>query len=423
MAELSRAQIRGIIAKAPRGSTPEGVIAALRREGHTFEGDGSTAAAGSGAQSAAPIGAPAPVDLRTRVLAGLPAAGALAGGTLGIELGPLGIAGGAAAGGATGRFLEQQGRRALGYKPSEGMIGQLAGIPAQGPVGETVDLATEAGLGALAEAPAMLLARSAGPLMRAAVPETRAAVREGMMRTAAGRKPLATTAETLLERKIPASRIALREARRASGKELHQLLKGAKEAGVTFDPGEFARGAIDVMEDVGGYPLGREARKKAFELTEKFLGDHPDVLDPVALKSLKQEFQKLAQRAYAAEKKGGGLVGLEDRFNDAIAKQARKALESIAGVARREQATQSLVRAERGVQEAGLRGPLRPFGAFGGGMNLPVLSAFGVPREAISRAALLAASPAASSTLRTIPRLLDVLIREGLISPEELKQP
>lgn len=151
MAALSQSDVRAIVAKAPPGTSPEGIIAALREQGHTLAGYGS---------AAAPVPSPGAhtPDWRANALAMLPAAGATAGGVLGglagLPEGGVGAIPGAVIGGglgaASGRVLENAGRKMMGLAANQGMVERMgAHLPPA--LSEPVDTAEQALMGGLGE--------------------------------------------------------------------------------------------------------------------------------------------------------------------------------------------------------------------------------------------------------------------------------
>src|SRR6266850_6371889 len=95
MAYLSRDQVRQIIAKAPPGTSPAGIVAGLRASGHQLEGYDS------GPQLMA---TPSPYQrLKNRAVASLPTIGGLSGGLIGSVGGPALAIAGAGLGGTIGK--------------------------------------------------------------------------------------------------------------------------------------------------------------------------------------------------------------------------------------------------------------------------------------------------------------------------------
>lgn len=111
MAYLTKEQVRQIIAKRPPGTTPEGIVSALR-ETHRLEGYDSLAAASSGPGELRVTPSMGQMALNQGV-AQLPTIMGITGGLLGAPMGPAGSVGMAALGGIIGN----RGRAFLTHQP------------------------------------------------------------------------------------------------------------------------------------------------------------------------------------------------------------------------------------------------------------------------------------------------------------------
>ena len=114
MADLSKQQVRDIIAKAPEGTNPAGIIAELRNQGHKLEG-----------YEEAPYQAhrvSAHARLRPQKSSGVGATvGGMVGGMAGTPGGYAGRVGGATLGGTAGEAIEQGGPQLFGPTPGLAM--------------------------------------------------------------------------------------------------------------------------------------------------------------------------------------------------------------------------------------------------------------------------------------------------------------
>jgi hypothetical protein len=101
MDTLTKDQVRQILANAPPGTSPEGIIAALR-ETHQLEGYGTQPTLNAPGSQASPYAPSQNIDLPGQ----LPALGGMVGSAIGAPLGPPGMLWGAGLGGAVGRAGE-----------------------------------------------------------------------------------------------------------------------------------------------------------------------------------------------------------------------------------------------------------------------------------------------------------------------------
>jgi hypothetical protein len=376
MATLTKEQVRQIIANAPAGTSPEGIVAALR-ETHQLEGYDSASpmpglqAPGSQASLYSPSQS---IDFSGLI----PAAGGAVGGTAGFFLGgPPGAYQGAVLGGAGGEGIRQA---VLKQKPSlrrmahEGAVQGLFEIGGQG---------LSAG------------ARVAGK-----------SVMKGALRASKSlQSSFPDPTETVMSNRLMANAKGAAKAtalREGSSQKLMDLLNSSNSAGKTFRTADVTRDVRAMLRDPV-LPSGEKAR--IMGQLKGFLQDQGKKIDPPLLKEIKQFYQNRAATVYRAAKTGAPTVAQENRaaFSAAIAKGAKNQLETIPGVAGREAQTQSLIGAERAVTDASMRPPpslnvLHP-GTY------PLLRSLSGP-GAQSRLALFLTHPAIQELLHQSPRAL-----------------
>lgn len=459
MADLSAAQVRDIIAKAPRGTSPEGIVAALRAQGHTLEGFAEPASVGPGRTGAEMTELTPQKRLRAlgaRGLALLPPAlgfaggvtGGAGGGAAGLPAGPVGALLGATAGGTRGaaygtgmgRALEKIGQRAIGYTPDET------------PLQAALDIGGHALMGGAEQGVGNLLGKgigmAAGPLMEKAL-----RTRPLSPGPSSSPRALRRAAGTMLRHELPVGTVtpggrlgseqALGKAK-VSGKHLNRLLKEADASGITISAEEIAHPILELIDDISKQPRSTADTRAVLKMMDEFLTEHPGPMKPSDVKILKRKAQELALPIIKRRKVRPGisdpLAALSGRFDDAIATGARDALENMkapakAGgrdfggeVARREAKTSrlldligpggALTRAEGATSRANFSpfGPLRPLGAMTPNVTLS--------RPVVSRMALGAQGAGRSAGVRQSPRILDALLRELLFSePQQAAQP
>ena len=418
MARLTKQQVVNIIGRAPAGTSPEGVVASLREQGHELEGYGATAPAAR---------QPAGVDWRRRALATLPVIGGGVGGGLGAAAGATaggigaipGAAAGAGLGGASG-------------KVAENLLLQAVGLDRPKPIGQTMrETAAEGlmqgGLQLAGGAAAGQAARWGRPLMEAAVGAPRGLRRE-----------FPKLAETIFRERIPVGKeaAAIASARRSqSAGEAAKLIRNATKAGVRLNIEEIALPAIQLEEAAIGRPLSwinRQAvvnrvmeRMKELVGRERFVTQVKlgKVISPERAQHAKRIAQQTAKGARRAQALGQTVLD-DPRLDDAIAKGTRAALEShVGGLAAANVRTQELIGLQRAMEEAALNksnvpltlfGPIRPFGSL-----TPYLM---LPRPVVSRAGQAFTAPATQDILRQSPRAIEALI-EQLVLDELRAQP
>lgn len=389
MAMLTKDQVRQIIARAPAGTSPEGVVAALR-ETHQLEGyeapdvpRGASVAPQAMMSATNNPAASRMAGMGARVVKALPDIAGAAGGMAGKLAGPAErivspvLAG---AGGAVGEGARQL---ASGETMSLQRIGQSAAT--QG--------AYEVAGGAIAKG-ANAVAR---PIMRRAL---------GVGKTILSSFPDAV--EVALEKGISVSKGGAAKAvglREKSSQALTDLLLDAKATGKTFD-------TVDVTKHVrallGSKVLPEKDKDRIMGQLLDFLKDKGTRVDPVLLKEVKQFYQNRASAVYKAGQKGIPTLAQENRalFSKAVASGAREQLETIPGVAAREAETQSLIGAQRAVDDAVMRPPQ----AF----DLSKPGTFPVANnpQVMSRVALLLNSPKFQAALRQSPRAAGALLMQ-----------
>jgi hypothetical protein len=236
------------------------------------------------------------------------------------------------------------------------------------------------------------------------------------------KRGLEGTERTIIRRKLANEEMA-DLAVKESNRRLKSVLSKAEKAGVEFDPGDVARSVFDKIESQRRYKIGSEDKKKLLDMTEEFLKDHPNPMSPESLNELKQRFGDLV---YKGKVDPQARYSLTTEFNDAIRSVAKQYLEGrrpLAGASERRilsatkgvnEETEALGRAREALGEMGTHGPLRPAGAYGGGLNLPVLSAIGIPRSWALRGGLLAGGPG-RQTATLSPRVLEALYNQATL--------
>ena len=348
MATFTKQQIKELVAKAPKGTTPEGIVAALRESGHTLEGYPTPAQEPGGFQKALQTGVSLlPAAMGTAGEYGGAALGGLLGAAAGAPTGPgelatipAGIYGGrvagASAGAATGKFLQNA-------------LGPAVGLP-QAPLGEGVGkealiqggmtavgvpvFSRVKGLGALAVAPK--IGRGAMEIAGKLTPEAaQVAIREGIAATGAG-------AQKLMGK--------LGEA----GKFTERLYRAATLRGVRFNPADIAHAA---EQSVAPDLLARGLKPNAPELQaltkarDDFIRRYKGAVNPEEMKKLVQYADEQAQPIY---RKIDNMMSMtntpeEIKFWKAIADEGRLRLRALP-----DQATRRIgrVAVSHGVREA-----------------------------------------------------------------------
>lgn len=423
MANLSRDQVKDIIAKAPKGTSPAGIVSALRAQGHQLEGYPVTGppAQSSGGPLSSPSTTPQapPQDMVQRLTSFLqPAGGMLGGGVgglLGAEAGGIGAFPGAVAGaglgGAAGAGLRDLILSATGHQTNPlGMVQGGGTEAAMQLAGEGIGKAVRMG----SKAAMMVAAKTADP----AVAQT--ALDEGVAVTKRG-----------LQRVV--QRIG------ASGQATTDLVQQAGAQGQRYDGIQLARNVMDKLApDVAAEPATSGQKMKLLRrLTMNFLGSKPWSLDPEYLHVMKQKADAIAKPIYDALDRGevvGPRQQLIARWNKTFADEARDLLgRTIDGYQEQNARTSQLIKLKDTIwPEAGKDlGPLaqmvkagtRP--AIGAGLGAAVGAeanpgnrvqgavvgglAGGIAGNpgVMSSAALLASNPYMQFLLKQTPRLFD----------------
>jgi hypothetical protein len=286
----------------------------------------------------------------------LPMVGGIAGGILGGVGGTVagfgvggvpGAVGGAAVGGAGGESLRRTIQQLRGTMPVDRSVGEtLAGVGTEGAKQGAYELGGQG-------------------LMRAAQPVGRFVYRQ-----AVGRLPDAITSafpnvvETLWKNRVPlseAGRAQVVAARGEAAKGVKALLQKATDAGTTFDAHSVLGGHLyDLIDQIGAIPAGSAEERALSTYIDDYLARHPGPLTPLALKEMKQAAQQISSGLFDAAAKGG-VVGAEagtyGKFNQAIAKDAQAALETIPGVGAGEKEVQSLIGAGKAMRQIVRRPP------------------------------------------------------------------
>lgn len=310
MANLSKQQVKDIIAKAPAGTSPAGIVASLRAKGHTLEGFDAAPAAPAGRQR----------DWTDTALDLLPGAGGLVGGLAGGAGGTVfgmgvggvpGAIGGAAVGGAGGEAAKQLLERALGREAPSSSLEAAGKIGSSG----AIQGAQEAvGLGA-----AKAASKVAGPLVELAsnaTPEVaKTAVREGITATSRGFRRLM-------------NRIG-----QAAGNTEYAAAE-ATHQGLRFDGVHLARDVMAELQpelDQAKGLAGAATQRQLRVMLKRFQLQNGGLLTPSRLHAMKQAADELAAPIYkkiAQMEPVTAREALEAKFNKAVADHARARLEA-----------------------------------------------------------------------------------------------
>jgi len=325
VANLTREQVAEIVAKAPPGTSPEGVVAALREQGHVMEGYPSAPAPVARKPYVPPMQvashpfANAMAGVRPQhLLAMLPAAGATAGGLIGGGAtgiptggvaGPWGAFAGGALGAAGGRAIERAGLGALGIEPPASISERVGGPSVSGLpqfLRGTLDVGEQALLGGALEGGGQALfgipGRTMGGLQQAAQRSVGRSERKvGQQALEKERERFAAGQLTAVERDAIASeraqmgvertraRLAARDiapeieaasaattaARREAGGALGSAIRGAKEEGVEVSVDDLVQKIAARQKDLYGASasekvLGRQVRNELGRIVNKY---------------------------------------------------------------------------------------------------------------------------------------------------------
>lgn len=317
---------------------------------------------------------PLATRLRNRAVAELPNIGGFAGGIGGAMLGgvPGGI-GGAAVGGAAGEAAQQA---ILGHPLDAGRIATQGA--AQG--------AYEVAGGAIAK----VAGKAARPVMRRAL-----GVGKSIL------KDFPDAVETTLKNRIPVSAKGAAKAtrlREGSAAALTRLLEDASKKGTTFKTSEVTRHVKELLDNNA---LPDEDWKKLSKQLSAFVIQHGKSIEPTLLQDIKRLYAERASYATAI----GKAKSNKAEFSEAIAKGARRELEKIPGVAEQNRTTQSLIGAERAVQDAHMRAA-RPFEIHKPG-SYPLVN----NPHVTSRVAIVMADPGFQRLLKQSPRSAAFLLQ------------
>lgn len=332
-------------------------------------------------------------EFQDRVIEGLPTAGGMVGGWLGSPGGPPGRATGAALGGAAG----EAGRQAIkGEKMDPGKM------------------AFEGGMQGLYSVGGDLLAKGAGAAAR---PVMRRALGVGKSiggQTKVGSSKFPDVVETTLKEKIPVTEKGALKAtalREGSAAELKKLLNTAKLGGKKFDTGNVTKHVKGLLRDP---VLPSKEKEKILSDLISFYKDRGLKMSPDILQGVKKYYQ---DQAKLIAKQGGNSLADQPskKFAKAMRLGAQEELETIPGVAERNQRTQSLIGAERAVENA-VRKPSAKFEFHKPG-TYPVAKAL-YGSENSSRLALALVDPRVQAALRQSPRAAAELIQQMMLTAE-----
>lgn len=317
MAALTKQQVKDIIAKAPPGTSPAGIVAALRAEGHTLEGypSDTTAAAPAPQVSQNPNRSPladmplAPGVLPNEItpatvvpqlgsIAGL--AGNMAGGTPGATIG--GLLGGGAQQGLSAAY-------GLPGAPANFAQGRQAAEK------EAVLQGATAGLGGLATKGAGFLGNR-------------------MIATALKTDPEA--AQTMIDEGIKATKGGLQKVMTRLGQGGEAVRELARRAtaklGAPFQSQSIAGNALRaITAEPESQALGTSEQQALHNLYGKFVDDYPDRLTPTRLHQIIRKYDGVADAVYKAENSPipqfiPPAQKLEAQFSKALADEARSQL-------------------------------------------------------------------------------------------------
>ncbi len=322
MATLNKARIKSIIAAAPPGTNPAGIIAELRAQGHTLEGY-----PGGQESPQEPVSAPASGSGRNAVVGALPGVGAFAGGLLGagvgglagtpadVVLGPFGTVGGATLGGIRGAASGGAGGEALAQLISGESVRTSPGKAAAKIAGEGAVQGAMQGGGALVGKGAGMIAK---PVMAAALRSTpevaKVAIREGITATQRGFNKLVG--------KIT-----------QSAASTSRLIRQATARGHLFSQTDIAQNVFKrIIPEIEGQAHVAPDTKKLVQMTDQFLRDHPGPMTPAVLHKIKQSSDAIAKPIYRKIDMREPVTAddlLSARWHKAMADHARDLLHGI----------------------------------------------------------------------------------------------
>lgn len=374
-------------------------------------------------------------SMLTRLAELLPSLGGAAGGIVGGIGGTVagmgvggvpGAVGGAALGGGAGEALKQILQKLRGVEPPGTALGAAADIGKEGGIQAAYELAGQG------------IAKGAGAVGRSFM--------ENAVRPPIGLvKEFPDVMNTIVKERLPVGGLfggpsGSQQAKtllRKSASTTRGLLKGAEKAGTTFDTQQMMAQEIgDLALQIRSQPISGPDLKRLSDMAMTYVAEHGEMMTPRAVKDMKQAAQSLAKPVFKAQQAGGGVSAdqaVGARFNEAIASGAKKALETISGIAESETRTKNLIGATRALRQAELR--RLPAAAEGisvvaatmGGLLQPnsglddklrnatlawiVARGMASPR-AISRAGLILTSAQAQAVMKQFPRLGEAVMNQ-----------
>lgn len=420
---VTMSEFRGLMAKAPAGTTPEGILAGLKQNGYEIEGYPDTTSTGAPvAGTAGREAVPAWKALAGRGLELLPPALATAGGIIGggggtlLEPGGgtfLGGLAGAGVGAATGRGLRNVGRTMLGMEAPQGLGPTALDLGVQGALGAGeygMGLGLERGAGAIG-GPLIEKALGASKRLRRAYPKVLEAARRERIPLRGPGKPQASA-----------------EAGRrmfASVAKHDEILKAAEAAGVRIHAEDIADPVMHMLDTMTDQPLASGDRKKVQEMLLQFIQDHPGPMTPQTVNKMKQlarqQIGGILKRSGTPQPGANAADALTARFNDAIGQGAQRALERMGGpaggygpqVAGQNATTADLMGLRDALHEAELAGGKMNFNPFGEVFPFGHATPYArLSRPQASQLGHALTGPRTRLALMNSPRMLDELARQ-----------
>lgn len=304
--------------------------------------------------------APKPSSLTDRAVDALPAAGGLAGGLIGgaggtaFGVGFGGIPGavaGATLGGAAGEAAKQTINRLRGQEAPASATDAALGIGKEGAIQGGLELA---GAGA-----AKVLQPVGEALMGYGL---------RVAPSLAERFPKVDMAATAVKERLPIGGIAgmttpgskqALSALKDSANAVKAKLALADRMGIKFDRDQtFGQAFNDLMSDIQKRQIGDAQERQLNSLMAEFARRVPSDITPTAMKELKQTAQQIADPLYRTVARGEIIApdaAMNAQFHGAQATPAKKALETIPGIAEGEARTQALIGTSKAIRRAELR--------------------------------------------------------------------
>ena len=138
--------------------------------------------------------------------------------------------------------------------------------------------------------------------------------------------------------------------------KVRKLLQAATLDGKTFETSKITKPVRDLIKEFEETEAQNPGRlEKLQELLDNFIASKPGPIGPVEVQKLKQAGQKIAKPIYKAVARGeyvGTEADVKAQFNAALASGAKKAMETIPGVAEGEATKRSLIGAQRALTAA-----------------------------------------------------------------------